>query len=87
MISAAAARVGIRVVSAVRWLRAWREAGASAGKPRGGERHSGRIEALGWAILEAIDRQMDITLVELAALLEREHGERFAGVPAPARPG
>jgi transposase len=75
---AAAARFGIGVATAVRWLRVWHEEGATAAKPRGGDRHSGRIEAFGAAILEAIEQRVDITLVELAELLEREHGERFA---------
>jgi transposase len=75
---AAAARFGIGVATAVRWLRAWHEEGATTAKARGGDRHSARIEAFGAAILEAIERQVDITLVELAELLEREHGERFA---------
>ena len=66
------------MATAVRWLRAWHEAGATAAKPRGGDRHSARIEAFGAVILAAVDRQVDITLVELVALLEREHGERFA---------
>ena len=74
----AAERFGIGVATAVRWLRAWREAGTTAAKPRGGDRHSGRIEAFGAVILAAVDRQVDITLVEFAELLEREHGERFA---------
>jgi transposase len=75
---AAAERFEIGVASAVRWLRAWHETGATAAKPRGGDRHSGRIEAFGAVILAAVDRQVDITLVELAALVEREYGERFA---------
>lgn len=75
---AAAARFGIGVATAVRWLRAWHEEGATAAKPRGGDRHSARIEASGTVILDAIKAQVDITLVELAGLLEREHGERFA---------
>ena len=75
---AAAERFGIGVATAVRWLRAWHEVGSTTAKPRGGDRHSARIEAFGAVILAAVDRQVDITLVELAALLEREHGERFA---------
>jgi transposase len=76
--NAAAERFGIGVATAVRWLRAWRDEGATAAKPRGGDRHSGRIEAFGVVILASIETQADITLVELAELLEREHGERFA---------
>jgi transposase len=76
--NAASERFGIGVSTAVRWLRAWRDEGATSAKPRGGDRHSARIEALGPVILAAIEAQRDITLVEIAALLEREHGERFA---------
>ena len=75
---AAARRFGVSVASAVRWLRAWRDEGAKAAKPRGGDRHSHRIEAFGEVILGAIEAQTDITLVELSELLQREHGARFA---------
>ncbi len=75
---AAAARFGVGVAAAVRWLRAWRDEGATAAKPRGGDRHSHRIEAFGPVILGAIEAQADLTLVKLAPLLEREHGARFA---------
>ena len=75
---AAAARYEVSVASAVRWLRAWRDVGAKAARPRGGDRHSHRIEAFGTVILDAIEVQVDITLVELARLLERGHGARFA---------
>jgi len=41
-------------------------------KPRGGDRHSGRIEAHGGFIRELVAEQGDITLVEIQAwLLER----------------
>jgi transposase len=76
--NAAAARFGIAVATAVRWLRAWRETGATVSKPKGGDRRSHRIEAHGEVILGAIEAQVDITLVELADRLEREHGARFA---------
>lgn len=75
---AAAARFGVAVATAVRWLRAWRDEGATVAKPRGGDRHSHRIEAFGTVILDAVEAQVDITLVELAELLEREQGVRFA---------
>ena len=44
----------------------------------GGDLRSQRIEAFAATILQAIEVQVDITLVELAALLERAHGARFA---------
>jgi len=47
-------------------------------KPRGGDTRSHRIEAYRDVILAAIDAQVDITLVELADMLCREHGVSFA---------
>ena len=76
--NAAAARFGVAVATAVRWLRAWRETGATAAKPKGGDLRSHRIEAHGEVILGAIEAQVDITLAELADLLKRGHGARFA---------
>lgn len=75
---AAAARFGVAVASAVRWVREWRTTGASSAKPKGGDQRSHRIEAYRAVILAAIDAQVDITLVELAELLHREHRAAFA---------
>ena len=72
--NAAAARFGIAVATAVRWLRAWHETGATAARPKGGDLRSRRIEAYRDTILGAVAAQVDITLVELAELLKREHG-------------
>ena len=41
----AAARFGVSVSSAIRWLRDWREMGRTASHPQGGDRRSDRIEA------------------------------------------
>src|SRR5437763_532946 len=76
--NAAAARFGIAVATAVRWLRAWRVTGATAAKRKGGDLRSHRIEAYREVILGAIEAQVDVTLVELADLLKREHGASFA---------
>jgi transposase len=75
---AAAERFGIAVATAVHWLRAWHDTGATAGKPKGGGLRSHRIEAYRDVILDAIAAQVDITLAELADLLQREHGASFA---------
>jgi transposase len=75
---AAAARFGVGVATAIRWVRVFRESGATTAKPKGGDRRSQRIEAYRDVILGAIDAQVDITLDELAELLVREHGARFA---------
>jgi len=75
---AAAARFGIAVATAVRWLRAWRETGATTAKPKGGDLRSQRIAAYRAVIFAAVAAQVDITLVELSDLLRREHGVSFA---------
>jgi len=52
--------------------------GATAAKRKGGDLRSHRIEAYREVILGAIEAQVDVTLVELADLLKREHGASFA---------
>ena len=69
---AAAARFGVSVSSAIRWRRQALEHGQAVAKPRGGDRHSGKIEAHGGFIRELIAEQGDMTLVEVQArLIER----------------
>ena len=75
---AAAARFGVAVASAVRWVREWRESGTVRARPQGGDKRSQRIEAYRDVILAAIESQVDITLVELAEMLRAEHGVLFA---------
>ena len=75
---AAAARFGVAAASAVRWVKAWRTTGTAQPRQQGGDRRSHRIEAFRAVILAAIDAQVDITLVEVADLLRREHGASFA---------
>ena len=75
---AAAARFGVAAASAVRWVREWRETGSTRSKPQGGDMRSRRIEAHRDVILGAIEKQVDITLVELAEMLRSEHGAVFA---------
>lgn len=75
---AAAERFGIAPSAAVKWRRLWLETGSVAPRVQGGDMRSGRIEALGPAILVMVEETPDITLVEIVERLEREHGERFA---------
>jgi transposase len=75
---AAAARFGIAPSAAVKWRRLWLETGSVAPRAQGGDTRSGRIESSGPAILAMVAETPDITLVEIAERLEREHGERFA---------
>lgn len=44
----------------------------------GGDKRTGRIEALGPAIFAMVEQAVQITLAEIAERLEAEHGERFA---------
>jgi transposase len=74
----AAARFGIAPSAAVKWHRLWRETGSVRPRAQGGDKRSGRIEALGPAIFAMVGEAVHITLAEIAGRLEREHGERFA---------
>lgn len=75
---AAAERFGVSAASAVRWVRAMSTTGTVGAKPQGGDTRSHRIEAFGTVILGAIAAQKDVSLVELAELLQAEHGASFA---------
>jgi transposase len=75
---AAAERFGVGTATAIRWVREWRNTGAICAKPQGGDRRSQRIESYRKVILAAIERQADITLVEMAELLRVKHGASFA---------
>jgi transposase len=75
---AAAERFGIGIATAIRWVRDWRVHGRATALPQGGDLRSHRIEGFAPIILGAIEAKVDITLVEIAELLEREHSARFA---------
>lgn len=75
---AAAERFGIGAASAIRWVREWRDSGATCAKRQGGDRRSQRIEAYRATILEAVEEQVDITLIELAERLRMQHDAVFA---------
>jgi transposase len=74
----AAERFGVAASTAVRWVKAFRTTGTVTARPKGGDLRSHRIEAFHDAIVSAVEAQKDITLVELAALLRREHGMAFS---------
>ena len=71
---AAAARFGVSVSSAIRWVQDWRESGRDKAQRQGGDRRSQRAEAYKDIVLAAVDAKVDITLVELAGMLRRDHG-------------
>jgi transposase len=75
---AAAERFEVAVATAIRWVREFRASGATAAKPKGGDQRSHRIETYRDIIFGAVEAQVDITLVELAELLQHEHATSFA---------
>jgi transposase len=75
---AAAERFDIAASAAVKWHQLWLRTGSVEPRPQGGDKRSKRIEALAEAILALVADTPDITLVEIAEQLERDHGERFA---------
>src|ERR1700722_20514146 len=80
--NAAAARFGIAVSSAIRWVRAWRVEGRVTALPQGGDLRSHHIEVYRDVILGAIEAEFDITLFELSQLPHRSM--RPYSRPAPA---
>jgi transposase len=75
---AAAERFGVSPSSVVRFVKEWRERGATRAKPQGGDQRSHRIEAHGEVILGAIKAKPDVTLVEIADMLKSELRASFA---------
>jgi len=75
---AAAERFGVGTATAIRWVREWRDTGALCARPQGGDRRSQRIESYRKVLLAAIERQADITLVEMADMLRAKYGASFA---------
>jgi len=67
----AAARFGVSVSSAIRWVGRWRDWGEVGARPQGGDRRSGRIEAQAGFLLGQVERRPDVTLAELQALLRK----------------
>jgi transposase len=72
---AAAARFGVSVSSAIRWVQAFHRNGTPEAKPQGGDRRSKRIEAHHAFIMKTVADRKDITLVELRERLARRGGE------------
>lgn len=60
-------RFGVSAASVSRWRRLERDNADVAGRPRGGDRRSGRIEAHAAAILARLADQPDATLDEVRA--------------------
>lgn len=67
---AAAERFGVSASSAIRWFRQWRTTGGIEPGAQGGDRRSGRIEAMGAYLLARVEATPDVTLAELQGELE-----------------
>lgn len=74
----AADRFGVAAASAIRWVREWRESGATRARPQGWGQALTVGRGLPGLILAAIEQQDDITLAELAEFLRVEHDAVFA---------
>src|SRR5271157_4266964 len=63
--NAAAKRFGVSIASAVRWVARFKAKGEISPAPTGGDRRSGRIEALRDYLFGLIGRRPDMTLLEI----------------------
>ncbi len=66
----AAARFGVGVSSAIRWVRIWHVQGDVRAKPQGGDRRSARIEAHAEFLVTQIEQTPDVSLAELQGMLK-----------------
>ena len=62
----------------MRFVSEWRQNGATSAKSQGGDQRSHRIEAHREMILSVIKAKPDMTLVQIAEMLEAETGASFA---------
>lgn len=67
---AAAERFGVSPSSAIRWVQAWLAHGDAKPMRQGGDRRSARIEAHADFLLAELEKNRDITLAELQALMK-----------------
>ena len=74
----AAARFGVSVSSAIRWVAEWCASGRTAPRAQGGDRRSDRIEAEGAFLLARVAETPDVTLAELREALWHKRGLRVA---------
>ena len=75
---AAAARFGVGVSTAIRWVQRWRTTGSWVPLKFGGDQRSHRIDSHAEEILALVEAKPDMTLGEIAEHLARHHGLRPA---------
>ena len=61
----------------MRFVSEWRQNGATSAKSQGGDQRSHRIEAHREMILSVIKAKPEVTLVQIAEMLEAETGASF----------
>lgn len=69
----AAARCGVGIATAVRWVRRWRETGERTARRQGHPGYS-KLDAHEVFLLELIEDEVDITLEEMRQRLAAERG-------------
>ena len=74
----AARRFGIAPSTAIKWVSAWRRTGSYRPRAQGGDRRSRWTEAQAAVVLALVEETPDMTLAEIAAHLEDEHGVRVS---------
>jgi transposase len=74
----AAKRFGVAASTAIKWVDQWERTGGVEPRQQGGVHRSHHIEAYAEEILGLIEARRDITLLEIAEHLEREHGLKVA---------
>ena len=74
----AARRFGIAPSTAIKWVSAWRRTGSYRPRAQGGDRRSRWTEAQAEVVLALVEETPDMTLAEIAAHLEDEHGVRVS---------
>ncbi len=74
----AAKRFGVAASTAIKWVDQWRWTGHVRPRPQGGDKRSHRIETHAEEILALIEETPDITLAEIAGLLDEAHGLKVA---------
>jgi transposase len=74
----AAARFGVAISTAIKWVDQWRRMGHIRPRPQGGDYRSHRIEAHAGEVLALIEETPDITLGEIAVHLDEAHGLKVA---------
>ena len=75
---AAAARFGVGVSSAIRWVAAFRQTGRTSALAQGGDTRREKIEDHAELLLAEMGATPDTSLEEYRALLRRERGVSFA---------